>query len=71
MFITQFEHILEASWDQFNQHSVKVPYVKARRIPKDGNSHQSTLAWGWVMIQRTKKGRFFSGSHTELEQVIR
>src|SRR5436305_4442572 len=45
MFIAQFEHILEASWDQFNQHIVKELYVKARQIPKGGNSHKSTLAW--------------------------
>jgi hypothetical protein len=37
---------------------------------KDGNSQQSTLAWEWGYDTKDQKGRLFSGSHTELEQVI-
>jgi hypothetical protein len=70
MFITQLEHTLEAGWYQFNRHNVKELYVKARQIPKGGNSQQCTLAWELRYDTKDKKDQLLPGSHTELEQVI-
>jgi len=70
MFITRFEHILEAGGYQFNRNNVKELYVRARQIPKDDNSQQYTLAWELRYDTMDKKDQLLSSSHTELAQVI-
>lgn len=66
MFITRFEHILEAGWYQFNRNNVKELYVRARQILKDDNSPKCTLAWELRYDTMDRKDRLLSGSHTEL-----
>jgi len=70
MFITQFEHILEAGWYQFSRHNVKELYVRARQIPNDDNNQQCTLAWELRYDTMEQKDQLLVGSHTELTQVI-